>query len=892
MASRVVVVAFHVMSGGPIVPLRMPLIHLLLDSISTGQVAMFRSLLKVFFSKAVLDVAPLEEMTTLSDWKEVLRLSSSWRPRSDGNTKMLSSRIADLAGDVRAHEQDVQLHDQAVTIHHLQMTNLDPSKRPKGLPPTAPAFPLGPFIETMKRINPLVDIDDSIYGILRQLSTEALGRKVFVSANFSRSLSRRNVDSKSFVETALMSSMRETAETTTQLIGGTSGAGKTYTAIGLSGGSCFPVLMAIQDVDDWYRSTRKTISKEKVQRDKDVLDLLAYLVEKILGESSTLNGVETSALQTLRDHSDTNKPIILPIVLDEVGRVPELVRAMAALGGSEVRGRLGLSAAVKVFLVAVGTGVGEKGILWGSENSSYEAHIINNNDANETIFNNILGNNNGLNVAPIIPIIQSNARLAAVCANLLVEVTKDFGPQDPTPEGNEDRGFPILKKSFDVTSIFPQASLRFRRLNALSSLKESDMAFIMSSALRMHLYPFCHTMDAGFIEVNCGLVADMAIVAKKKCDSTEGFLWWDAEKGASGSLTQNIAIPRTGRYFLPRFAMPLLSSLCGMPWVTRVGLDGDSLEEYWLNASALAACAASNATLFSLMLESGTLAPLAHYRSKAVMDRLQGFSLGTSGLKAVDDDAWLKHNRFRLLISDLQAEGIVLGYRSEPSVYFSKFEEEVKARIRKYFHSDKEKEKAANKSVSAIAAFRSPPKFPFADTALFVNNRLFLFQLRVIIDGADDADADAAAGAGSEDGKYHWTDVALLKELLKMGLPEADAKEVMILMAEAAEGKKKKKKTKKKKSKSAAQKVAQKVAGTASEKKKTAAARQMVESLKSFWAETTGYTIEAVEYCFVSPKGHVVPDHLAGKYRFLDTDNISFMKFNPSRKYQECLVLQ
>ena len=57
-----------------------------------------------------------------------------------------------------------------------------------------------------------------------------------------------------------------------------------------------------------------------------------------------------------------------------MGEVPELIRAMAALGGVGCVG-----AAVKVFLVAMGTGVGERRILWGSENSSYDLYIINDN---------------------------------------------------------------------------------------------------------------------------------------------------------------------------------------------------------------------------------------------------------------------------------------------------------------------------------------------------------------------------------------------------------------------------------------------------------------------------------------------------------------------------------
>ena len=68
------------------------------------------------------------------------------------------------------------------------------------------------------------------------------------------------------------------------------------------------------------------------------------------------------------------------------------------------------------------------------------------------------------------------------------------------------------------------------------------------------------------------------------------------------------------RNTVPTFVLGALAHLCDLPLVTRSQLSGDGMETYFFGASTVAACAASHPKLFTMLLSSGSLAPLSYHR--------------------------------------------------------------------------------------------------------------------------------------------------------------------------------------------------------------------------------------------------------------------------------------
>ena len=172
----------------------------------------------------------------------------------------------------------------------------------------------------------------------------------------------------------------------------------------------------------------------------------------------------------------------------------------------------------------------------------------------------------------------------------------------------------------------------------------------------------------------------------------------------------------------------MLANISGLPLLARSINSGDSLEKHWLCASVLAACAAGEPSLFTLLLSTGRLAPLAGYVTKEnlasleALEKSTGVALNLGNLKTAECVSFQADRAF--LLADLHDEGV---YLSGPKALVA-FVGEVSKRL------EMMKRTAAvdggGRTSTRIAAIRSSAKLGFADTLLFFDDTLFLCQMK------------------------------------------------------------------------------------------------------------------------------------------------------------------
>ena len=275
----------------------------------------------------------------------------------------------------------------------------------------------------------------------------------------------------------------------------------------------------------------------------------------------------------------------------------------------------------------------------------------------------------------------------------------------------------------------------------------------------------------------------------------------------------------------------MLANLSRMDVLARSINTGDTLEQHWLGASFLAACAAGSPELFELLPDEGRLRPLGEYvrAERATKIRL---ALAKSGntipeLKPVSRGIDLAGSMITLLC-DLQTEGVYIsgntwkGKTAGPesptvhSVYVDTVKKHLEAVALKL---DKKEILKAR-----IVAFRSPAKFPFADSILFFNHTLYLFQVKDVLQ----------KGTGT---RNEWTRCAFASEHSEMH-------------------------------------------------------NGPLEGLKAAWKATMGIDITHVQYCFVSNCEHDFAEDLESdstlspirkQCKFVVADRKSFLPFEPAR---------
>ena len=400
---------------------------------------------------------------------------------------------------------------------------------------------------------------------------------------------------------------------------------------------------------------------------------------------------------------------------------------------------------------------------------------------------------------------------------------------------------------FVVRSMLPIASYKFISINGLQNLSEKNAANQMILALRHHLFP-CVGLSKGeenSLLVSYGLLVDQGRQLKKTDIVNNGEFKSDTlvpiritEKGIEGREPLVLCAPASGRYAMPLFTAMMLASISNMPLLARSAMAGDSLERHWLCVSALAASAAGTPALFTALLDSGRIAPLSrHFATEDDCNELNKLLAGLN-LKRLPALPSSANQSFfvcdlQLEKADQQEDTVSEGAETNPidNSALSKYVAAVTDGLANM--------KKAVQAETHIAAFRSPPRLPFADTVLFFNDTLYLFQ--------------AKDRGGNE---CRWTPSALREELVKMGAPTDGDKGSLMqkLNAEEIEAHRK--------------------------------GAECLKGLQDAWAAKIGKEITNTVFCFVTThehKNHNAIGKLPDNCKFVTVDGCSFIKFDKER---------
>lgn len=379
-----------------------------------------------------------------------------------------------------------------------------------------------------------------------------------------------------------------------------------------------------------------------------------------------------------------------------------------------------------------------------------------------------------------------------------------------------------------------------------------------------------------------------------------------------------LCAPASGRYAMPLFTAMMLASISNMPLLARSAIAGDSLERHWLCVSALAASAAGTPALFTALLDSGRIAPLSRHvateddcnalntlldvpaespnlsaGNEALADKTKKESSKPLTSDTSEESAesskkkkgltWLpalpSSANQSFFVCDLQLEKAdqQVGTASEGAdsnpignSALSKYVAAVTAGLKRM--------KEAGQEVTHIAAFRSPPRLPFADTVLFFNDTLYLFQ---------------AKDRGGND--CRWIGSTLREELVKMGADENNKDDDGAVVVVT---------TTKKGAPAAATTTTVRPATTTStateegeeegsltekldneEKKTHAEGKKCLQGLKDAWVAKTGKAISNTVFCLVTTHEHTNRDCIGElpNCKFVTVDGCSFMKFDKER---------
>ena len=452
-------------------------------------------------------------------------------------------------------------------------------------------------------------------------------RCVFLAEKFQRTHQNRHLATEGYVPSSTLTAIRgafSNSNSCTVLLSGNSGSGKTSLLFGLADSNeemkektcearsdstpSFAIIGSAADVS--INKNELNIAVEdtiKSIRDENVVTIIAKIVESTLVPES-LNALRGAELG----------PIILHIALDELGEMPSFVRGMASIVPDSIRTKLKFHSSVSIRLIAAGTGVGGSSQLWGSEDSDFKMFVAGDETVNAKLFDSfgLSQLDLPLDLSPCRDFALSNARLAMCMGMLLQSSFKWLAANGNT---SAQVTAPIGKRfCVDLSAFKTIAALRFKSSNGLWNVAQSELFGLLCQALRMHLFPFVFRRKRVLFKY--GMVVDKSQPIKSSDWPTElskGMLPIP-EQSLHGSDKESFlwCAPAEGHFTLPPFVTNLFALLCGLPWIVRSDINGDSLERYFFGASALAASAAGDPRLFTALLESGSLAPLVFHRAE------------------------------------------------------------------------------------------------------------------------------------------------------------------------------------------------------------------------------------------------------------------------------------
>ena len=638
-------------------------------------------------------------------------------------------------------------------------------------------------------------------------------RIAFASQEFKKKLRRRSVELISVRDSPAMTVLREVANKpdTTLLIGGASGSGKTMALVGAASEQkkVFPVLLQMEeDVMDSMGDMMAIRQLNRTDGDKKVLAALVRAVEAAVGAKAL------AAMRELR--SGDCEAFLLLVAVDEAGASDVIVRSMCSLTGSRLKAALGLpdESVVTVGLVAAGTGIGGgKAASGGCASSDYTVHIVGQDDEaayaelNWANFKEYLGCYFGRLEpdAAFQEVVQSNARFAALATKLLQPLLLNIHTD---ADGKAAHGIRLREPN----AILPIVTSQYTAMNGLESITTTGAVRLLVDSLRLHLFPFAPPRrNASVDELRYGIFVDCAdSVPWSGLEATYTPVSVPDEQGRCFAVRGGVDV---SRYQLPYFAVTLLAHLGNIPALSRSSsLGGENFKAYWVAVSSLAACAACSPALFSFWLQSGSLAPLARYRTQSDLAhyaKLYPNENCIKELRALPDavgNASSSDEHFLLQLADLSGE-----VRTSDS-----FIDRVRTAL--------VDEKARAGGYVRVASVSSPSKFPFADSCLFLEDVMYLFEGK-----------DTAA-------EFHGEEGTFILDCARMGLAVSRVGNASEGAPEGARGK-------------FVPCDARSVL-TPAAKALCEASEALVNALKSIWKEASGRDITKVVRCFVAPNGH------------------------------------
>lgn len=166
--------------------------------------------------------------------------------------------------------------------------------------------------------------------------------------------------------------------------------------------------------------------------------------------------------------------------------------------------------------------------------------------------------------------------------------------------------------------------------------------------------------------------------------------------------------------------MAVLALLSGRSPVTESVVTGQALEQYWLSVSYLLGCAACSGSLFAELLETNNCGSLCPLQSAKITHP-------RSLMSVVQDLAQVSRHeeeQGKKCEEDEECQG-------EEQKPVNQREKEYLARVTKALAS-----LTYNEDCCYVAALGSPDKFPFADSVLFIDDRLFVCQVKDYADSS------------------------------------------------------------------------------------------------------------------------------------------------------------
>ena len=607
-------------------------------------------------------------------------------------------------------------------------------------------------------------VSDATYVVSKHLmqvifnAAQSLGStKVFASAGHFEKTKNRHVPTPAAISTPIVRQLlaylaSDTSVNVTAVVGGPSGSGKTFGVVALSSLEHHRIVVNIQTeqttivsgVKEVLAEEHRDMEARKKARDDLVLDLVASCIDAAVPPEAC------EAMKTLPVDGPKLKVIVC---LDEVGPYSDVVRALCSLTGERLRLKvMSLWKAdrlhIDFYIVAAGTGIGfSKGFTPTNDNGAtlasgasdyayfstessntfegtnleiFRSHLLpeDKKEASRSSRSEETSNAAASRESPdeisltslkervnplLLRLVCGNARLASCAGELISQSLKGAFSQD-------DVNKMLLR--IDLGTFIGPAIMKFKSLNALTSVAADDLFEYLLKAVKMHYYPYA---------------ADAAAAHK-----------FESRYGLVQNLTLAKRSPTQSPIRLPPFSIFLLSEMVGIEDLTRSIVIGESLAAYVFSVFSLLAFCAGSSGAFAKALgyDSGLM------RSFGPSDGEVSDEHADETVRRAVELCPLMHDMSRKYMyenaSDLTenatmptqatAASTAVGYTSS-----TRIAEAVKERL----EAHKAYHKAEKGGSSAhVAFFRSPDKAAFADVFGLIGDTVFFFGVKDVASAA------------------------------------------------------------------------------------------------------------------------------------------------------------